>query len=416
MRPNLRTYRVAAVAAVAGVVAAMLTACGSESEGTAGSNSSCTGEPLKIMTISTLSGGIGLHPEIPEATRAAATAINGDCGLKRPIDVIVCDDKFDANVASQCARDAVSEKVLAVVGDDGQFAEQSLPILKAAGIPTVGFYQNGQAASTSPNSFPNVFGLVLLRGEVGAALSLGAKKIVLVPIDTPSVDFLVSTASRMLEEAGAELVGVIPVPPNVTDMTPYAAQAVATGAEAIIPVLTEGPFLQLLNALDQQGTRIEDMPLFGSALTSTPAVVAKWGEIANGLYIVGQSWPVSDDANDGIKRLRAELRAIGADPQGQSDFSVAAWTGMHLIAELMADVPTIDSATLVAKLASAGRIDRPELAPFDYSRPAFPDDPTLSKLRVFSSSVVITRVQDGAIVPVTEGFVDTLEEFALTTR
>jgi ABC-type branched-subunit amino acid transport system substrate-binding protein len=400
-----------------------LAGCGGSSGGTssvgaspggAASAASCTGTTIKVMTIATLSGGVGLHKEIPEATDAAAKAINASCEFGAPVEVIACDDKFAPNTAAACARQAVSEKVLAVIGDTGQFGQQTIPILRAAKIPTVGFYQNGKEASSSPTSFPFEYGLTLVRGEIDTAASLGATKIAMVYINTPAVQFLVDLAKTQIASLGGNLVASIGVAPTATDLSTAAGQVASSGAQAVLPILLEGGTLQLLKAMRDQGTDLNKFHYITSGLTATPAVLAKWGKATTeGIYITQGAWPIQDDSNAGIKKMREELAAAGHDPAAQSDYGVIAWTAMHVVAKLMKGEPTIDGTSLMAKLNSSPQINEPTIPPIDFSKPAYPNDPVLSKLRIFANQVVASRMVNGAPQIITDGFVSTETKFTV---
>jgi hypothetical protein len=66
------------------------------------------------------------------------------------------------------------------------------------------------------------------------------------------------------------------------------------------------------------------------------------------------------------------------------------------MAELMKGATTFDSATLIQKLNTSGPITRSELAStVDWSKPAFPNDPVLGKLRVFSQQFLVSRIVNG---------------------
>ena len=114
--------------AVAMLAAAVLAgACGSSNKTTTAalSNAAATtnttaaapaGTPIKVMQIATLTGPSNNVPQDADAGKATAKAINAAGGVNgHPIVLEVCDDKFDPNQAADCARQAVSDNVAAVV-------------------------------------------------------------------------------------------------------------------------------------------------------------------------------------------------------------------------------------------------------------------------------------------------------------
>ena len=79
------------------------------------------------------------YPEGQTAIEAAAMSLNAAGGINgHPIQVAACNDQGDPNVAAQCARQAVSDGDVAVLGSYSQNAGQVLPILQAANIAYVG--------------------------------------------------------------------------------------------------------------------------------------------------------------------------------------------------------------------------------------------------------------------------------------
>ena len=51
-------------------------------------------------------------------------------------------------------------------------------------------------------------------------------------------------------------------------------------------------------------------------------------------------------------------------------------------------------------MKNAGPIDRPEEAPFDFSKIAFPDVKSLAAFRIFTRDAMLVRVEDGHYVSV----------------
>src|SRR5262245_53102293 len=88
------------------------------SSGASAATTTPNASPLKLMTVYEGRGAASASPEIPEGAIAAAKAINAKGGIKgRPVEIIRCDTKNDPNVATECGRRAVSEGVVAMVGN-----------------------------------------------------------------------------------------------------------------------------------------------------------------------------------------------------------------------------------------------------------------------------------------------------------
>ncbi|MCU1591357.1 MAG: hypothetical protein JWP11_2613 [Frankiales bacterium] len=404
---HLRRSVVVPVAAL--TLLTTVAACGGSSGGNtaapkaSGSAASCPGTALTVMTVSTLSGGIGEHPEIPASVNAAAGAINKSCSAGRPINVVTCDDKHNPNTSQACAREAVSKKAIAVVGIDGDGAEYALPILKAAGIPLLGFGANGKNGLSFPNSYPLASPVPILLGEAKAAVAMGAKTVTPVVVAGPSSTLLVGLLKSVLEPAGVKVNEAVTTPVDATSMATAAAKLQQSKAGAYVEILTAGPLLQLLTALHSLGDKT---PMIGATLTITPNILKKWGpEVTNGVYTVGAAIPTTVTDAPGVKDLADQFTAIGEDPNQEGDWGTAAWAGMTLIGKVLAGSGSeaVTGTSLTAKLEASGPQDYGVFQPFDLSKNAYPGNPILSKQRVFSKMLVITEIVNGEFKVVSKG-------------
>ena len=83
-------------------------------EGTAEAPS---GDPIKVMTVTTLNAAGPTYANIANTANAYADYINARGGIAgHPLEVTVCDEQFDPAVAATCARQAVEEGMVSIVG------------------------------------------------------------------------------------------------------------------------------------------------------------------------------------------------------------------------------------------------------------------------------------------------------------
>lgn len=414
-----KVFRGAILTAILSILVALVSACSSSSSSstdaaaTGADASSCHGTPINILSISTLSGGLAEHPEIPASVQAAAHNINSTCEDGRPINVIVCDDKYDPNAAEACGREAESDKVLAVVGQDGDMAEYTLPVLKAAGIPEVGFAANGNNGLTFPNAYSLGSPVPILIGEADAAVAMHVKSVTPIVVQSPSAVLLVGLLKSVLAPAGIKVNSAITTPESETSMTAAAAQAKASGGGAYIEILTQGPLLELLNALYAEG---DHTPVISSTLTITPSLISQWGpKVTNGVYLVGSAVPLSITSDPGVQTLISQLNAIKFPTSGESDWGTGAWAAMTLIGRLLKGTgsETLAPAILEQKLNNSGPQNIDPMQPFNFSTLAYPTTPGLSKERIFSSYILVSEIVNGTIKIVSNGFVSTSSKFSV---
>jgi hypothetical protein len=405
------------------VVATLAAACSSSDDG--GSSSSaggsttttkpCPGEPLKMMTILSLSGPLAVQSSAQgteDGLEVGLKAVNGSCQLGRPLQVDVCDDKSSPNGATRCGREAASNGSVALFGSTGSFETGTT----AANLPGV----LGAGASvfdlTNPRSFAPISALTLVVGGASASSAAGAKKALMVAIDSAITRTFMGTAVDVAKELGVEM-DVLWVPPETTDWAPVAAQVNERDPQAIGVALPS--MVPFINALANEGITPADVPIQTAVTLLPPEQIEQLGSKADGVYLVTQVVPATDTDNAGVKQMIQEFEDAGVDldPEQSSPAVVTAWANVHIFADLVDDlspqeIAALDSDALVEVFKNAPPVSRPEYAPFDFSQNAYPDIPALSGLRLYSREAMVLRVEDGGYTSVTP-FSDATKPFKL---
>jgi ABC-type branched-subunit amino acid transport system substrate-binding protein len=385
-------------------------AASSTSVATTTSTVPCSGEPVKLMSIQSVTGALSA-PELAAGVEAAGKAINAGCTAGRPITMTVCDDGGDANKAQDCARKAVSEKYLALVGSASAVTDGAYAITSAAGIPTFGNPGGSIGELTSPLSFPIGSGVVVALCNVATIASAGGKTMTLVGPDIPSIALLGKLVTGAAGKLGVTVKKTVLIPVDATDYAQYAAQAEGTDGIAIIAA---GPQTKaLLQALIDAGTDFKKT-IISLPPTITQKDISSFNGKADGVYVEYNAVPLSSTTNKGVAQYLAEMKAAGKADLAIGAGSLIAWRAVHLMAEeIIPKLTTVDSASVLAFLKTA-KLDPGDVPPMDYTKPAFPDDPALSKLRIFTTKYVPARVVNGKIVAAADSFVSADQKFTLT--
>jgi ABC-type branched-subunit amino acid transport system substrate-binding protein len=382
----------------------------------------CSGTPITFGAILNL---VSNNPAVPGNTKAAAPeiaatkAVNRDCTAGVPMKLTVCDSKGDPNTASECARQGVEEKWVGWIGD-GVSGAQTFPILSEAGIPEFGGFGFSAPELTSKMWFPyggNVSNVLSLVTIASFANSPEPAKVSVAVLDSPAAATLTTLFKTGVEKAGGEYTGTVAVPASATDMSQYAAQATGSGANAVATALAGDQYSGMLQQLVQQGEDFEKLAIIGVAGATTQNDIDNLGPAVKGIW--GNHYTlVIDRKNPGVKQYVKELKAAklpvkdSADNKVFIDGSFEAWNFVHLVAELLADAPTKDAATLVEKLNTVGPIQRDGMPTVDFAVNPFADDPLLGLVRITSNEFAATRLDaKGKEVLVTDGFVTIGEEF-----
>ena len=126
-----------------------------------------------------------VYPNIANTANAYAKYINARGGIAgRPPEVTVCDEQFDPAVAATCARQAVEEGMVSVVGSFTFFAESIVPVIAESNITWFGeCCPIAPTEFTDPHSFPTGNQPLYAVGPVTRAINDGCKKIIGVIIE-----------------------------------------------------------------------------------------------------------------------------------------------------------------------------------------------------------------------------------------
>ena len=398
------------------LIALALAVAGCSSSG--GSDSKSTpalrGAPIKLMVIAGIAGQLSSNPEAPAGAKAAADAINAKGGIPvpggpaRPLQIIVCDDRNDPNAAADCGHKAVTEQVLASVGNMSLVGGSYMPILSKAGIPAIADYPISQAELTDPLSFPIVNPIVTSVSPSMVAKSLGAPSLKTVLLDTPATTGFIPQLTAFAKTMSLDASQIL-IPPAATDYASFAAKA-ANGNSAIQFAMNGAQSAKMVNGLISQGVDLQKRTVIepGDFVTHDQLSQGAF----NGVYMVGLSWPATYTDNPGVKQYNDELDQAGDKKTARNGIGIESWAGVHIVADLLAKASAINSTELVRLARSAGPISFAPLVPFDWSKPS-PSSGLLAGTHAYSTGIMVNRVQNGKQVPVVSDFVPFDKTFSI---
>jgi ABC-type branched-subunit amino acid transport system substrate-binding protein len=397
-QPRLQWERLALVAAIA-----LVTACGdddaeSATDGAPAATTSAepAGEPLKLMTVFEGTGIASASPEIPEGAIAAADAINRSGGIQgRPVEIVVCDTKNDPNKAAECGRRAVSEGVLAMVGNLTLYSGEFMPLIAENKIASIGLEPATASDFSSPAAFPIAGGApVVWAGLAGSLAESGAEKIALARIDVGPAAALSDFANAGLARFDMTVSKDVPIPPGAPDMSTYVAAALEGGADALVVGLPAQDAVNFVLALRQTSP---DMEVALSA-TELGEVLDALGENAEGLVQIASLTTALK--NTAEQRYEEHMAAAGYEELG--GFRLAAYASVLVFQQIAQALPEITPAAVFDALAQAENLDVGLTAPLQFTT-------SVEGLpRVFNTCVFASRITgaDGEQEPITGKFQD----------
>lgn len=392
-------------------LALFLTACGSDddspSAGSTGGTGDSTagtasGEPIKVMTMTSLNSQGPVFPNIAETAEVYTSWINDQGGINgRPIKLSICDDEGQPTAAAACARQAVQDEVVAAVGSYTFFADGVIPVLEPADTAWFGVCCPGTAAELSSDvSFPIGSGLMYAVGMVQHAVDEGCESISAAVIDgaqpyIPPMENAMEALGRSFERDPVIL------PATAQDYSPFVAQATG-GADCVLVVLSESLWVPWWTAYAQSGS---DTKVYGPQGNLSEPVIEGFEEAAEGSVVAGV-YP--DLSLSPWEDYRAALEEYDADPEYDynSLAGMGTWAAFEAFTQIVEGMEgDITASSFLEAASGTSDLDLNGMVPpLDFTQPwtdgleGFP--------RLFNRSVIFQQVEDGQVVPLTEEFQD----------
>jgi ABC-type branched-subunit amino acid transport system substrate-binding protein len=338
--------------------------------------------------------GATASPDVPEGAIAAAKAINAAGGIKgRPVQIIRCDTKNDPNVATQCGRKAVAERVVAMVGNLTIYANRFMPLLAQHKIPSVGLEPATAADFTSPSSFPIAGGApVQFAGLGGALAAAGAKKIVLARLDIAEAAAVAQFVNLGLMRFQLTMKDV-PVPVGAPDMAPYAAAALQGGTDGIVVAQSSQDTVNFIQAVRQANPNV----MIAMNVTLQGQVNKALGSAADG--IIENAADTIALKNTAEKRYERDMKAAGY--KDLAGYRLPAYVSVRLIQTIAKGLTSVTAPAVFNALQRATHLETGFTPPLQFKKGGVAGLP-----RVFNPCLFNFRIQGGKQVPITGKFED----------
>jgi ABC-type branched-subunit amino acid transport system substrate-binding protein len=388
------------VRAVSAVVATLLvvalSACGSSGNETKG------GGTLTLMTWAPEATQLTNYPAIIETAKVWGKYINAKGGVDgHKVNILTCDEGGDPTKATNCAREAIQKKVVAVVGSFGYTGDATLPLLKGAHIAWFGgCCSNTPAENTSDNSFLLGDGPAWAAADADRAAADGAKKIAFVGCD--GCQTYLPPMENALKARGMKFHREVTIPAQATDYSPQAAQALADGTDAVILVAGEDQDKAFMTAYRQLGSTAK---IYGPQGNLTEEVAKSFPKELEGA-VTGNSYadlsdPVWDDYRASLAKYDAPT-----DINYNTLAGLGTWAAYTAFADVVSGMKgPITSATFMKAARSDSSVDTGGMtATVDFTH-LWTDGPK-GYLNLVNRSASFSHFHDGKLVPDPGGFKD----------
>ena len=417
-RAGRRGSRMVAGAAAGILAATVLAACSSSGGGaaaaggggggTGAASGGPSGTPIKIMSFGQFQAKSFSYPEGKTAIDAAVKAANAAGGVNgHPLQLESCNDQGDPNQAAQCARKAVSDHDVAVLGSYSQNAGQVLPILQAAHIAYVGQTTQSVPDSQASNSFP-LEGLnqVVFAGVGYGATITGCKAGgILIENYGTTTPLAISSLKSGMQLGGGKVVKVENTGSNLPDYAPAISALENAGAKCVLTIMPPDQIAEVFQAMRQSAD--PSIPMINAQDTFSTDELHQLGNTANGMILSSSTYPPTSTNIPEVKTMLAAIKKYDSGAQ-ISQFSIQGWAAVLLLKDVLQKIsgtPTasavLDGFSNLTKASTNGLYP-----PYTTTKPG----PISDAPRIFETKVLILKYENGTETPVSQGFVNVVKQ------
>jgi ABC-type branched-subunit amino acid transport system substrate-binding protein len=396
----------------------VLAACGDDDEEESGSAGDTgaqtqaaeqpTGEPIVTYTISDVNTEGPQYKNIQEAARIYQEWVNANGGIKgRPLEARFCDAKGTPTDAGACARKAVQDKAVAVVGNFTFTGDAIVPILDKAGIS---YFGNCCAISAAELTTESVFPMgnqpLYGAGLVKRAVDDGCERINGVIIEGAEAfkPLLDNTAKSL----NTKINKYVTLPATARDYSAQVAEA-TDNADCLVMIVSETPYVAWMPAYAQSGT---DARMYGPQGNLNEVAIKGQEQAAEGAVIGGMypdvSLPQWENFRNAIEQYEAD-----PDQDYNSLGGMGTWAAYEGFKTIVEAIPG-DEVTAETFLAQVPKTKFEDglggmVPPLDFSKPWKEDGGPEGFDRLFNRCVIFSQIKGGKVEPLTEEFEDVSE-------
>lgn len=364
-------------------------ACGSASSPNAGkspaSGTSSSAAPITLMALGPVDAPGFSLPSIPVGAQIAINEINSAGGVNgHPLKLITCNELNNPNTAVLCARQAIEDKVTALVGGFSVYAPQFVPLLAQADIPWVGtvspVYTSANVFPIAGDASPSLFGIGL------ALAKQGCKRIAdIVSAAGPSAGYI-QTMDAGIRAGGVKLAGAFTIPVTSTDLAPTVAAARSAGADCIASGLGPSQSAPLIAAVNATGQKLTIAFNSGGL---PDEVLQQLGKAANGVLAISGYLP-SSSTEGAVQQLKQKMQA--QYPKVPLDqFAEAGYAAVEVVAQAAKGLKDVTASSLESALTKVKGFDTGLGPVIDFSKP----NPTPGYERLFNTKVFVYVAKNG---------------------
>lgn len=366
---------------------------------TGGSGATPTGEPLNVWVVTTVDSSLLSYPNIKAAAEIYEQYINDKGGIGgRPLEMTFCDGKTDPNEDAACARKAVDDGAIALVGGFDLDVSLMMEVLEAENTAWFGACCPVVAKEfSSPIAFNMGSTFSFNQGAAYKMVQDGCTNVKFIYLENGSQD--IATAQTKYAFEALEYTGeldFITVPATISDFSAVAAKA-AAGSDCIYGGLGDIQWMAFIPALKSVGSTTR---LYGAQGNLNVKVAEAFPEETEGSVVINAypniAGPMWDD-------YRAALETYNApDLDWNSLAGLGTWAAFEgfrrIVEQMIADGAEVNNDTFIEAANATSILPMDNMVgDLDFTTPwaaeggAFP--------RIFNRSVAYDIISGGALTP-----------------
>jgi ABC-type branched-subunit amino acid transport system substrate-binding protein len=373
---------------------------------TSGGEKEASGEPIVAYSYTDVNTEGPQYKNLEETERVYQEWINSHGGIGgRPLEAKFCDSRGTPTAAAACAREAVADHAVAVVGSFSVTGDAVVPILESSHTALFGnCCADSPLELTSKVSFPLGNSPLYGAGLVSRAVQQGCKHIVgVIQEGGEAFEPLMENAAKV---EGAKIEKFVSLPEDAQDYSAQVAEATSGETDCLVMILSETPYIAWMPAFAQSGSEVTMYGLQGNfnenAVKGFESVVE--GDQVGGMY--------PDISTAAWSEFREALEKYEADPA--QDYNSlggmgtwAAWEAFKQVVESISG--EVNNETFL-KAAATAKINLPGMLPplnlaENWGKTGGPE----GFERITNRCVVFSEFKEGKLTPASTEFEDASE-------
>jgi ABC-type branched-subunit amino acid transport system substrate-binding protein len=377
-----------------------------EEESSGGGEEEATGEPIVTWTYTDVNTEGPQYKNIEETERVYQEWINSHGGIAgRPLEAHFCDAHGTPTAVAACGREAVAGGAVAVVGNFTFTGDAIIPILEKGKTA-----QWGNCCAIAPTeltsevSFPMGNQPLYSVGLVKKAVEDGCKNINGVIIE--GAEAFIPLMENAAKSEGVKIGKFVTLPATAQDYSPQVAEATSGGADCLVMIVSETPYIAWMPAFAQSGSEAK---MYGPQGNFNENAVKGFEEVVEGDVDAGMYPDISTPAWSEYREALAEFEADPAQDYNSLGGmgTWAAYEGFKQVVESMKGA--INNQTFL-KAAATAKIDLPGMVPplnmaENWGKTGGPE----GFERLVNRCVVFSEFKEGKLVPASTEFTDVSE-------